>query len=80
MNLQFEFYKHTILNTMKIKFLLIAISCITLLLFTSCEKEEMGIGGTTGGGMQDANTISKSIVTPKENETIFVPDVILEAD
>lgn len=62
------------------KTLLIAISAIFLLLFTSCEKEEMTIGGTGGGGMQDANTISKSSSTPIDNETILVPDVILEAD
>ena len=38
---------------MKTKLLLIAISCTTLL-FTSCEKDEMGVGGGTGGGMQNA--------------------------
>ena len=57
-------------NTHIMKFLLIAISCITLLSFTSCEKDEMDRTGTTGGGMQDANTITKS--TMEENKTIFL--------
>ena len=42
---------------MKNKFLLIAISC-TALMFTSCEKEEMGVGGTGGGSGNDANIAS----------------------
>lgn len=37
---------------MKIKTLLIAISC-TIFLFTSCEKEEMYQGGVGGGGGND---------------------------
>lgn len=41
---------------MKIKTLLIAISC-TIFLFTSCEKDEMGVGGTGGGtGKEDSMT------------------------
>lgn len=35
------------------KILLIIISTITLL-FTSCDKNEMGVGGTTGGGMSNS--------------------------
>ena len=64
---------------MKTKFLLIAISCTTLL-FTSCEKDEMGVGGSTGGGgMQDANTIVRSTSTPSNSEEILAPDSILKA-
>lgn len=62
------------------KTLLFAISTIILLLFTSCEKEDMTIGGTGGGGMQDANTISRSSSNPIDNETVFAPDVALKAD
>lgn len=64
---------------MKTKFLLFAISCTTLL-FTSCEKEEMGVGGGTGGGMQDANTIVRSTSTPSNSEEILAPDSILKAE
>lgn len=48
-------------NTMKITSLLIIISCIALL-FTSCEKDEMGIGTTGGGGMDNSveSTSSRS--------------------
>ena len=63
---------------MKTKFLLIAISCMTLL-FTSCEKEEMGVGGSTGGGgMQDANSIVKSTPAPSNSEEVLAPDSILK--
>ena len=63
---------------MKTKFLLIAISCTTLL-FTSCEKYEMGDGGLGGGGgMQDQNTIVRSTLTPSNSEEIFVSDSILK--
>ncbi|WP_050708132.1 hypothetical protein [Dysgonomonas sp. HGC4] len=46
---------------MKITSLLIIISCIALL-FTSCEKDEMGIGTTGGGGMDNSveSTSSRS--------------------
>lgn len=57
------------------KTLLIAISTIILLLlFTSCEKEEMTIGGTGGGGKEDANTITKSAPDqiPKVDESTLV--------
>ncbi|QIK54175.1 hypothetical protein G7050_07120 [Dysgonomonas sp. HDW5A] len=64
---------------MKTKFLLIAISCTTLL-FTSCEKDEMGVGGGTGGGMQDANSIVKSTPTPSNSEEILASDIILKAE
>lgn len=62
------------------KTLLFAISTIILLLFTSCEDEMGKGGGTGGGGMQNENTIVKSTPTLTENDTILVPDVILEAD
>lgn len=54
-------------NTMKITSLLIIISCIALL-FTSCEKDEMGIGTTGGGGMDNSveSTSSKSGLQPLE--------------
>lgn len=43
--------------------------CWAALLFTSCEKEEMGIGGTGGGGgKEDANLIIKSS-TPTLRDT-----------
>lgn len=60
------------------KTLLFVIACTTLLL-TSCE-DEMDKGLTGGGGMQDANTITKSSTnpTPKDNEV--VPDTILKVD
>ena len=64
---------------MKTKFLLIAISCTTLL-FTSCEKDEMGIGEGAGGGMQDANTIVRSTSTPSNSEEILAPGIILKAE
>lgn len=60
------------------KTLLFAISSIFLLLFTSCE-DEMDRTGTTGGGMQDANTITRSTPTLTDNDTILA-DVIFEAD
>lgn len=63
---------------MKTRFLLITISCITLVLFSSCKTEfDRDI---TGGGMQNENAISRSVTSPKAIETIFVPDVILKAD
>lgn len=63
------------------KTLLFAIGCTTLLL-TSCQKEEMGIGSTTGGGMQDDNIITKSSTNPapKENEITLVADTTLKID
>ena len=64
---------------MKTKFLLIAISCTTLL-FTSCEKEEMGVGGGTGGGMQDANSIVKSTPAPSNREEVLAPDSLLKTE
>lgn len=65
---------------MKTKFLLIAISCTTLL-FTSCEKEEMGDGGLGGGGgMQDANSIVKSTPVPSNSEEVLATDSILKTD
>lgn len=63
------------------KFLLIAISFIALLSFTSCEKDEMGDGGLGGGGgMQDKNTITRSTPAPKDKEDILVPKDTLKAD
>ncbi|MBD8347035.1 MULTISPECIES: hypothetical protein [unclassified Dysgonomonas] len=58
---------------MKIKTLLIAISC-TIFLFTSCEKDEMGKGITDGGGKADSisslNSGNKTIDNnAKENDT-----------
>lgn len=50
---------------MKTKFLLIAISCITLLSFTSCQTDEMEKGGTGGGGtLPDVNIKSASQKNP----------------
>lgn len=64
------------------KTLLIAISTIFLLLFTSCEKEEMGVGGSTGGGKEDANTITKSAPDqiPKVDENTLVASTSLKID
>lgn len=53
---------------MKTKFLLMAVSCIALLSFTSCEKEEMGVGGTGGGTGNDT-----SIGYSSYNSKIAVP-------
>ena len=64
---------------MKTKLLLITISCSTLL-FTSCEKEEMGVGGGPGGGMQNTNTIMRSTSTSPDSEVIQAPDLTLKAD
>lgn len=62
------------------KTLLIAISTTVLLLFTSCE-DEMDKGGTGGGtGMQDANTITRSILPQEENGIIPVTDTTLMID
>lgn len=48
---------------MKTKILLITISCIALLL-TSCERDEMGNGGTGGGGKdQEVNAFTNSLDT-----------------
>lgn len=50
---------------MKTKFLLMVISCITLLSFTSCQKDEMEKGGTGGGGtLPEANTKNTSSKSP----------------
>ncbi|PXV68991.1 hypothetical protein CLV62_101257 [Dysgonomonas alginatilytica] len=54
---------------MRIKTLLIAISCTTLL-FTSCEKEEMRQGGFAGGGNDIVNVHSR----PLDKEGISLPD------
>lgn len=64
------------------KTLLIAISTIILLLFTSCEKDEMGIGEGAGGGKEDANITAKFPIKPtlKDNEITLVPDTILKVD
>lgn len=64
------------------KTLLFAISTIILLSFTSCEKEEMGIGSTDGGGKEDANTIAKSATKPtlNDNQTTLLPDTLLKVD
>ncbi len=52
---------------MKTKLLLIAISSISLLL-TSCDKDEMEKGGTSGGGMNgDAMTISSIPIIRSSN-------------
>ena len=63
------------------KTLFFAIGCITLLL-TSCENEMDRTGTGGGGGMQDANTITKSStnLTPKDNEATFVVDTTLKVD
>lgn len=62
------------------KTLLIVISTLTLLLFTSCEKDEMGIGEGAGGGMQDTNTIVRSTSSPSNCEEILAPGIILKAE
>lgn len=65
------------------KTLLIAISSIFLLLFTSCEKDEMGDGGLGGGGMQDANIITRSstnLILKDNNEIALVTDPLLKID
>lgn len=62
------------------KTLLIAISTTILLLFTSCE-DEMGVGGTGGGGgKEDANTITRSTLSHEDNEIILVTETILTVD
>lgn len=48
------------------KTLLIIVSAITLLLFTSCEKDEMGPGGTGGGGKEESMKYSKSENIPTD--------------
>lgn len=67
------------------KTFLIAIGTILFfLLFTSCEKEEMGIGEGAGGGKEDANLITKSAIYPilkvKTNENTLVADTTLKID
>lgn len=64
------------------KTLLFTISCITLLSLTSCEDDMDRTGTGGGGGMQDANTITKSSTnsTPKDNEATFVVDTTLKVD
>lgn len=62
---------------MKIKFLIIAICC-TSLLFTSCEKDEMGVGGGTGGGMQNKNNTAKTTLI--EKETTFISNTTSTAN
>lgn len=51
----------------RMKTLLIIVSAITLLLFTSCEKDEMdkGIGGGSGG-KQESLSYSKSKNIPTD--------------
>ncbi|QIK59496.1 hypothetical protein G7050_06500 [Dysgonomonas sp. HDW5A] len=61
------------------KTLLIAISTTILLLFTSCE-DEMDKGVGAGGGMQDANTITRSTLPQEDNGIIPVTDTILKVD
>lgn len=61
------------------KTLLIAISTTVLLLFTSCE-DDMDKGVGAGGGMQDANTITRSTLPQEDNGIIPVTDTILKVD
>ena len=61
------------------KTLLIAISTTILLLFTSCE-DDMDKGVGAGGGMQDANTITRSTLPQEDNGIILVTDTILKVD
>lgn len=45
--------------------------CFTTLFFSSCEKDEMGKGGTTGGGMENSlNSKKASTILITENDTI----------
>lgn len=61
------------------KTLLIAISTIFLLLFTSCEKEEMDKGLTGGGGgMENSITYSDSMgYQNNDNLEIEYPDSLI---
>nr|WP_297164983.1 hypothetical protein [uncultured Dysgonomonas sp.] len=61
------------------KTLLIAISTTILLLFTSCE-DDMDKGVGAGGGMQDANTITRSTLPQEDNGIIPITDTILKVD
>lgn len=61
------------------KTLLIAISTTVLLLFTSCE-DDMDKGVGAGGGMQDANTITRSTLPQEDNGIILVTDTTLKVD
>ena len=61
------------------KTLLIAISTTILLLFTSCE-DDMDKGVGAGGGMQDANTITRSTLPQEDNGIIPVTDTIFKVD
>ena len=61
------------------KTLLIAISTTILLLFTSCE-DDMDKGVGAGGGMQDANTVTRSTLPQEDNGIILVTDTILKVD
>lgn len=61
------------------KTLLIAISTTVLLLFTSCE-DDMDKGVGAGGGMQDANTITRSTLPQEDNGIIPITDTILKVD
>ena len=63
------------------KTLLIAISTtiLLLLLFTSCE-DDMDKGVGAGGGMQDANTITRSTLPQEDNGIIPVTDTIFKVD
>lgn len=61
------------------KTLLIAISTTVLLLFTSCE-DDMDKGVGAGGGMQDANTITRSTLPQEDNGIIPVTDTIFKVD
>ncbi len=55
--------------------------CWAALLFTSCEKEEMGVGGTGGGGgKEDANLSTKSTLSQEDSESTLVLDTILTVD
>ncbi len=45
---------------MKTKTLLIAAISFITILFMSCQKDEMGVGETIGGGMENNNAYSNS--------------------
>ena len=60
---------------MKTKTLLIAAISFITILFMSCQKDEMGVGGTDGGGiLPDANmkvrTTDTTSIESLENEII----------
>lgn len=61
------------------KTLLIVISSATLF-FTSCEKDEMGPGGTGGGGGMENSFKSKNVSTfiITENDTVITTTALQE--